>query len=163
MIYPVQRLLSPHAMLSSTSQRPSHRTLTTTAAVALTFIILLTLYNLRSDRAASNGNGTAELPIYHATKSPSSLSQTPGNKQGPAKIPADNTSPSAITATSAVDIAIPSAPAPPNEPRRAFVTFLEADTSTNHDDQAQGAIPDNEDMYFVGVSHRPGNLISPSH
>lgn len=163
MLYPVRRsLLSLYTMLSPPSQRPSERTLITTAAVALTFIILLTLYNPRSEGVASNRKGTARIPAYHATKSTSSLAQTPGNEQDPVKITADITSPSA---TSAVDIAISSAPAPPppNEPRRAFVTFLEADTGAYHDDQAQGSNPDNEDMYFVGVSHRHSNLTSSSY
>lgn len=233
-------------MLSPTSQRTSsYRTLTTSAVLAVTVIILLSLYNLRdakvvawsgsTARVSGEGKEAASVAGYNATqytssvshvsgdeqegakglkeqavKSTDSLSHTPGNEQDTAglpkndaanltssvshtpgneqdtakvtednaasslptapgneqntvKIPTNIVSSSAIAATSAIDVAIPSAPAAPNEPRRAFVTFLEADTGANHNDQEKGTNEDNEDAYFVGVLYRPSNLISPNH
>ena len=222
-------------MLSPTSQRSSsYRTLTTSAVLAVTIIILLSFYNLRDARvAASSGspeatsvaryNATrytssvshasgneqegakepkeqalkftdslshkpenqqdaARLPMNHAAKltssvshtpgnehdtakvpenhAASSVSHTPGNEQDTVKVPANVVSSSALAATLAIDVAIPSTPAAPNEPRRAFVTFLEADTGTNHNDQEEGTNADNEDAYFVGALYRPSNLIS---
>lgn len=150
-------------MLSPTAQRPSHRTLTTNIVALLTIVILLTLYNLRDARVAPNardasliqsssdGKDAAKIPTDHAIESTSSLSPTLVNEQDTVKIATDNDSPSATAATSAVDVDRFSAPAPPNEPRRAFVTFLEADTGTNHGDEAQGMNPDNEDKYFVAT------------
>ena len=158
-------------MLSPTSQRSSHRTLTTGTIFAVTIIILLTLYNLRDVKGASIGSivqlasdrkDTAGTASQEATKSRPPLSHTPGSDQEKVKIGADNAFSFAITASSAVDVAISSTPATPNEPRRAFVTFLEADTGTNHGDEAQGSNPDDEDIYFVGGLQRPGSLASPN-
>ena len=159
-------------MLSPTSQRPSQRTLTTSAVVVVTIIIiLLTLYNLGDTRVVSGGSpvqlsgdekDTARISTFDAAKS-TTLSNTPGTKQDVVKIPTGSPSLSAKAATSAIHLAISSAPAAPNEPRRAFVTFLEADTGTNHGDEAQGTDPDNEDIYFVGMLHPPRELISPNY
>lgn len=44
-----------------------------------------------------------------------------------------------------------SATAVPNEPRRAFVAFLEAHTGTNRGDEAQGMTTEDEDDYFVAT------------
>lgn len=147
-------------MLSPASQLTSHRILTTSAILAVTFIILLTLYNPRDATAASNGSLvqlSGDKPTSDATIS------TPGNEQETGKITADNASPSAIAETSAVNVAMSSATAVPNEPRRAFVAFLEAHTGTNRGDEAQGMTTEDEDDYFVGVSHRPNNLIFLNH
>lgn len=98
-----------------------------------------------------NEQDTAILPKSHTAKNTASLSHTFGNEQNTVKVPANNVSSSAIAATSAIDVAIPSTPAAPHEPRRAFVTFLEADTGANHIDQEEGSNPDDEDTYFVGA------------
>ncbi|KAF6232942.1 hypothetical protein HO173_008905 [Letharia columbiana] len=135
-------------MLSPVSQLTSHRILTTGAILAVIFIILLTLYNPRDATAASNGSLvqlSGDKPTSDATIS------TPGNEQETGKITADNGSPSAIAETSAVNVAMSSAPAVPNEPRRAFVAFLEAHTGTNRGDEAQGMTTDDEDDYFVAT------------
>ncbi|KAF6217638.1 hypothetical protein HO133_006740 [Letharia lupina] len=135
-------------MLSPASQLTSHRILTTSAILAVTFIILLTLYNPRDATAASNGSLvqlSGDKPTSDATIS------TPGNEQETGKITADNASPSAIAETSAVDVAMSSATAVPNEPRRAFVAFLEAHTGTNRGDEAQGMTTEDEDDYFVAT------------
>lgn len=135
-------------MLSPASQLTSHRILTTSAILAVTFIILLTLYNPRDATAASNGSLvqlSGDKPTSDATIS------TPGNEQETGKITADNASPSATAETSAVDVPMSSAPAVPNEPRRAFVAFLEAHTGTNRGDEAQGMTTEDEDDYFVAT------------
>lgn len=135
-------------MLSPASQLTSHRILTTSAILAVTFIILLTLYNPRDATAASNGSLvqlSGDKPTSDATIS------TPGNEQETGKITADNASPSAIAETSAVNVAMSSATAVPNEPRRAFVAFLEAHTGTNRGDEAQGMTTEDEDDYFVAT------------
>ena len=89
--------------------------------------------------------------LAEETLSRASFLYTLGNEQDTGKIPTDNISPSTKAATSAAHIAIPSTTIAQNEPRRAFVTFLEADTGTNRGDQVEGTNPDNEDTYFVGV------------
>ena len=143
-------------MLSPTN----HRILTTSAIVVITIFILLTLYNLRDTRTTSlnslvslrgDKEDTARAPTYDVTKSIFSLLRTPGNEQDAVKIPAHDASLLTTAATSAVDVPMPSATAARDVPRRAFVTFLEADTGTNHGDQARGTTPDDEDAYFVGV------------
>lgn len=159
-------------MMSPTSQRPSHRTLATSIAALVTIIILLSLYNLGDARVASNGlpiqtsndgKHAAKIPTDGATKPTSSLSSTHGNKQDAVTISTDNDTSSATATTSAVDVARVSASTPSNAPRRAFITFLEADTGTNHGDEAQAMDPDNEDKYFVGGLHQTNNFISPIH
>lgn len=157
-------------MLPPTSQWASHRTLSTGTVVIATIFILLTLYNLRDAIAASSGSpvrlsghekDTARIP--DATTSTSSSSHGTGNEQDTIKISANNASSSNKATSSAIDVAISSAPVAPNEPRRAFVTFLEADTGTNHNDQEQGMNPDDEDIYFVGMLHPPSSLNPPNH
>ena len=113
-----------------------------------------------SSHTPGNEQDTAKVPENHAA---TSLSNTPGNEQNTAKVPANIVSSSTIAATSAIDVAIPSTAAAPNEPRRAFVTFLEADTGTNHADQEDGTNPDNEDIYFVGALYQRSNLIFSNH
>ena len=141
-------------MLSSTHQR----IFTTGTIAVVTIIILLTLYNLRDTRTASNDSltplsgdktDTAMVQTPGVTNIP--MSHTPGDEQDTIKSHVSEASPSAIATNSAVDAAIPSATVAQNGPRRAFVTFLEADTGTNHDDQADGTNSDNEDSYFVGM------------
>ena len=153
-------------MLSSTHQR-----IFATGTIAIvTIIILLTLHNLRDTRTASNDSlallsgdktDTARVQTPGATKTP--MSHTPWEEQDTIKSHASEASPSAMATNSAVDAAIPSASVAQNGPRRAFVTFLEADTGTNHDDQVDGTDSDNEDSYFVGMLHIPNKLISSYH
>ena len=141
-------------MLSSTHQR----IFTTGITAIVTIILLLTLYNLRDTRTASNDSlaplsgdktETAKVQTPGATNTP--MSHTPGDESDTIKSHVSEASPSAIATNSAVDAAIPSATVAQDGPRRAFVTFLEADTGTNHDDQAHGTDSDNEDSYFVGM------------
>ena len=149
---------SLHTMSSPTV----HRIFTTSTVTVVTIIILLTLYNLRDTRLASN-HPLVQLPgeekeigrvsTYDATESTFSLLD--GNKQDTVEIPAKEVSSSAtsaVAATLAVNVTLPPVTAATsNEPKRAFVTFLEADTGTNRGDQAEGTNPDNEDIYFVGM------------
>ena len=138
----------------------------TATVTAMTIIILLTLSRIRDTRTAANdslalsgGQGdTAKVQVYSETETP--VSDTPSKEQDTIKNPVDEAPLSTIATPSAVDAAIPSAALVPNEPKRAFVTFLEADTGTNHDDQADGTNSDNEDSYFVGTSHLPKKWIS---
>lgn len=211
-------------MLSPTSQGSSYRTFTTSAVLAVTIIVLLSLYNLRDARVVGSSgsslvqtsgvgkdtarittnNGTkvahslattpgskqetaslledhagkttsslthtlgneqdaAKLPIDHASKPPTSMSHTSENEQSKEEVPVTNVSSSAIAATSAIDIATPSTSAATEEPRRAFVTFLEADTGENHGDHEKGTKSDNEDVYFVGALYRLRKFISPNY
>ena len=131
-----------------------HRSFPISTITLVTVFILLTLYSLRDTKTASDGS-LVPLPKGNedsATNSTSSLLHI-------AKILWDNAPPSAIAATPAVDVAISSATVVPNEPRRAFVTFLEADTGTNRGDQVEGMNLDDEDVYFVGMLCRSNNLI----
>ena len=145
---------------------PTHQRIFATGTVAvLTVVILLTLSNIRDTRTApkdslallSGDKGDAtKVQVYGTTEPP--VIQTPWDEQDTIETPVEEASPTPISALSTVD-AIPSAPPAQNEPRRAFVTFLEADTGTNHDDQAHETDLDNEDSYFVGMSCSPNKLI----
>ena len=155
-------------MLSTTH----HRVLTTSTIIVVIIVILLTLYNLRDRTTASTDSlvpfssekeVTAEVQKYGATKSSLSPLDTPWKEQDTIGRPIDVASPPAIATTSAVDVVIPSATVAQNEPKRAFVTFLEADTGTNHGDQADGTNSDDEDSYFVGMLYLPSNLIFSNH
>ena len=153
-------------MPSSTNQR----IFATSTIAVVTIIILLTLYNLRDTRTASNDSlpllsgdkwDTAKVQTPGTTNTP--MSHTPWDEQDAIKSPVGEVSPSPIATTSAAEAAIPSATVAQNGPRTAFVTFLEADTGTNHDDQADGTDSDNEDSYFVGMLHLPNMLIFSYH
>ena len=159
-------------MLSPASQRPSHRTPTAGVIIAVTVLILFSLFSLRDATTASSGSpehsssdrkDTATIPTYDAIESTPSVAHKSAKEQDTIKIPAYNASVSSIAAAAAVDGAKSLPPVESNEPRRAFVTFLEADTGANRGDSAQGVNSDNEDVYFVGVFYRPRNLTSPSH
>lgn len=150
---------------------PTHQRIFATGTVAvLTVVILLTLSNIRDTRTASKDSlallsgdtgDTAKAQVYDATKNP--VIHTPWDDQDTAKSPVGEASPFPIATPSTVDAAIPITTPAPNEPRRAFVTFLEADTGTNHDDQTHETDSDNEDAYFVGMSCLPSKLIFSNH
>ena len=155
-------------MLSPTS----HRIVTVGTVIAVVVLILLTLYNLRDHRIASPGllsqisshkKDAAVIPTYDTTKSTSSLFHKHRNKQDTVKIPANKSSPSAIAVISAVEVTASSVAVAANEPKNAFVTFLEADTGTNRGDQGDGMNLDDEDIYFVGMLFLPSCLMSPDH
>ena len=139
--------------------------------VLVAIFILLTLYNLgRTRRAPYDSPGplirdnkdTASLQ-YHVTESVLPLPDTPRDEQNTIGRIVDDASPSRITATSAAEIAIPSATVEPNEPRRAFMTFLAAEPDKHHGSQSKGTVSDDEDLYFVGMSHVPNNPMSSNH
>ena len=110
-----------------------------------------------------NEQDAAELPEDHASKLTTSLSPTSENEQNTVEVPANVVSSSAIAAASAIDVGTPSTPPATEGPRRAFVTFLEADTGENHGDQEKATNPDNADTYFVGALYRPSKRFSPDH
>ena len=153
-------------MLSSTHQR-----IFANSTIALvTIIILLTLYNLRDTRTASNdslallsGDKTDTVKVQTPGATNTAMSDTPSDEQDTIKNHVSEASPSTIATNSGVDAAIPSATVAQNGPKRAFVTFLEADTGTNHDDEAVGTNSDNEDSYFVGMLPLPNKLSFPYH
>ena len=150
---------------------PTHQRIFATGTVAvLIVVILLTLSNIRDTRTAPNDSfallpgdkvDAAKAQVYDATKSP--VTHTPWDEQDAVKSAVEEAYPSPIAIPSTVDAAIPSATPAQNEPRRAFVTFLEADTGTNHDDQAHETDLDNEDSYFVGMSCLPSNSMLLNH
>ena len=142
-------IFNRRTMLSPTSQRPSQHVFTKCAIFAVTIIILFSIYGLR------NGKAT-----YSATRSRSSFSHILGNGQDIVQFPTDNSHSSTKAATSASDFAISSTASVPNVPKRAFITFLEADTGTNHASEDTGTNTDNEDIYFVGKSYESTKLSS---
>ena len=144
---------------------PTHsRMYGTGTVIAMTIIILLTLSRIRDTKSAANDSlslsgehgDIPKVQVYSENEAP--VLDTPSKEQDTMKSPVDEAPPSPIETPSAVDAAIPPAPPALNEPKRAFVTFLEADTGTNHDDQADGTNSDNEDSYFVGMAHLPKKL-----
>ena len=141
-------------MLSLTSQRPSQRVFTNCAILVVTVIIFFSIYDLRNGKRAStllgDKNHTTRIATYNATRSTSSPSHLLGNGQDIVKLPAANSHPSTEAAASVSDFAIPSTASLPNVPKIAFITFLGADTDTNHDSGGDEMNVDNEDRYFVG-------------
>ena len=147
---------------------PTHQRAFATGTVAvLTVIILLTLSSLRETRTASNDSlallpvdkgNAAKVQSYGATETP--VLHTPGHEQDTIEGPVDEASSSPIATPSAVDAAISSTTIAQTGPKRAFVTFLEADTGTNHGDQADETDSDTEDSYFVGRLRLPEKSIS---
>ena len=141
-------------MLSPTSQRPWQRVYTNCAMVAVTIIILFSIYDLREGKEASlllgDRNHTTRIATYNATRSPSSPSHILGKGQDVVKFPTENPHPSTKAATSASDPAISSTASSPKVPKTAFITFLGADTDSNHASEGHETNVDNEDAYFVG-------------
>lgn len=152
-------------MLSSTT----HRYISTNTVIIVITICLITLYNLRDIRAVSDDllaqslgdeEDSVKVTTNDTDKAISPSLHKLGNDQDIVKTPAEQAFPSAIATTLAVDVTIPSPIAAPNEPRRAFVTFLEGDTGTNHGDQTDGENLDDKDDYFVGMFKRPSKFKS---
>ena len=143
-------------MLSPTSQRPWQRVYTNCAFIAVTIIILFSIYDLRDGKDASillgDKNHTTRIATHNATRFTSLPSQILGKGQDIVKLLTDNSHASTKEATSANDFAIPSSASLPKVPKTAFVTFLEADTGTNHDSKDHEMDVDNNDAYFVGES-----------
>ena len=142
-------------MLSPTSQRPWQRIYTNCAIIAVTIIILFSIYDLRDGREASillgDKNYNTRIVTYNATRSTSSPSHILGKGQGQdiVKLPTDDFHPSTKVATSASNSAISSTASLPKAPKTAFITFLGADTDSNHAEGHEMNV-DNEDAYFVG-------------
>ena len=141
-------------MLSPTSQRPWQRVYTICAIVAVTIILLFSIYDLRDGKGASlllgSRNHTTRIATYGTTKHTSSLPHILGNGQDIVKFPTDNSHPSTKAATSPSEFAISPTASLPKVPKTAFVTFLEADTGTNHASKGHEMDVDNKDIYFVG-------------
>lgn len=138
----------------------SHRVVTAGTIIAAAVLILLTLYNIRDSKVASPGllsqtsdhrEDSVETSTYDPTQSTSSLFHKHGNEQDKVKITANKPSPSGKAVTPAVEAIKSPATVAANEPKYAFVTFLEADTGTNRGDKGHGMNPDDEDIYFVAT------------
>ena len=118
-------------MLSLTFQRALSRS--TRSIAAVTGIVLLMLYCLERIRASSNaGSGRTN---YHAA------------------IPEENVLTSTVSTMSAVEDATLAAL---NQPKRAYVTFLEAYPNGHLGKQQEGSTKDDEDFYFVGKAFENG-------
>ena len=145
-------IVNRRTMLSPTSQRPWQRIYTNCAIVAVTIIILFSIYDLHDGKGASillgDKNHITRIATYNFTRSTSLPPQILGKGQDIVGLPTDNSHPS-TTATSASDLANSSTAPLPKKPKTAFITFLGADTDSNH---AEGheTNADNEDAYFVG-------------
>ena len=141
-------------MLSPTSQRPWQRVYTNCAIIAVTIIILFSIYDLRDGKGASillgDKNRTTRIATYNATGF--TLSHILGKGQDIVKLPTDNSHSSTKAVTSASDLAISSTKSIPKVPKTAFITFLGADTDSNHASKGHEMNVDNEDAYFVGES-----------
>ena len=142
-------------MLSPTPQRPCQRIFTNCAIiVAVTIIILFSIYDLRDGKGASvllgDKNRTTRIATYNATGSTFLPSHILGKGQDTVKMPTDDSHPSIKAATSASDSATSSTASSPKVPKTAFITFLGADTDSNHASNGHEMNPDNEDAYFVG-------------
>ena len=151
-------------MLSATTQRPWQRIYTTCALVAVTIIILFSVYDLRDSKEASmllgDKNQITRIATYNATRSTSSPAHILGKDQDVVKFQTDNSHPSTKAATSASDYAISSAASLPNRPRTAFITFLGHDTKSNHASEGYEMNVDNRDAYFVGELPTSSNFSS---
>ena len=150
-------------MLSPTLHWPWQRVCTNCAIVAVTIIILFSIYDLHDGKGVStllgDKNRTTRIATYNVTRSTSLPSQILEKGQDIVKSPTYNSLPSSKAATSASDFAISSTAPLPKKPKTAFITFLGADTDSNHAEGHEMNV-DNEDAYFVGESLKYGNFSS---
>lgn len=141
-------------MLSPTSQRPWQRIYTNCAIVAVTIIILFSIYDLRDGKGASillgDKNRITRIATYNNTRSTSLPPQILEKGQDIVKLPTDSSYPSSKATTSASDLAISSTASLPKVSKTAFITFLGADTNSNHAEGHEMNV-DNEDAYFVAT------------